>query len=524
MKKPNVILMFVDDLGYGDINCFNKNSKIPTPNIDKLAERGMKFTNSHAVSAVCTPSRYGLLTGRYPFRSDLKYSVITGDSMPLIEEDRMTIADLFKENGYNTACVGKWHLGLKWQLDENFRSNPTLGEQKLYDDVPQRIGNKVIGAPLQSTWVESLDIDFTKPILNGPCEHGFDYFYGMAASLDTPPYLYIENNMAMTQPTKLSGHMQVDRATATMQQAWQCGPMSEGFDHVQVLDDMNNKVLELIDNYSEKENEFFIYYPTPAVHGPLLPNKTFKGKSGINIYADLVMQVDDMVGQITNKLDEKGILDETIFIFTSDNGCSGVADLPLLESKGHHSSGIYKGHKLSLYEGGHRVPTIISFPNTIKEGTSSDSNVCHTDFFATFAQLFGKQLPDNVAEDSFSNLSLWEGIGDTERTSSVYSSVTGHLGILKDGWKLNCCENGCETMDLVLATYTGQYCPQKFELYNLNNDPCEQKDLIKMYPEMAEDLRNELIKVFDNGRSTLGKNQANNPSENWHQINFKHLQ
>lgn len=269
MTKPNVVLMFVDDLGYGDVSCFNPESKIPTPHIDALAKNGMKFTDSHSVSALCTPSRYGLLTGRYPFRSDIKYTVITGDSMPLIEDDRMTLADLFKENGYKTSCVGKWHLGLRWQLNQNFREHAALGEQKLYDDVPQRVGDKATVVPLVSTWVESLDIDFTKPILNGPCEHGFDYFYGMAASLDTPPYLYIENNMAMTQPTRLSGCMHVDRATATMQQDWQCGPIAEGFDHVQVLDDMNDKVLELIDNYTENDEKFFIYYPTPAVHGPM---------------------------------------------------------------------------------------------------------------------------------------------------------------------------------------------------------------------------------------------------------------
>ncbi|MFI3200091.1 MAG: arylsulfatase [Eubacteriales bacterium] len=521
MTKPNVVLMFVDDLGYGDVSCFNPESKIPTPHIDALAKNGMKFTDSHSVSALCTPSRYGLLTGRYPFRSDIKYTVITGDSMPLIEDDRMTLADLFKENGYKTSCVGKWHLGLRWQLNQNFREHAALGEQKLYDDVPQRVGDKATVVPLVSTWVESLDIDFTKPILNGPCEHGFDYFYGMAASLDTPPYLYIENNMAMTQPTRLSGCMHVDRATATMQQDWQCGPIAEGFDHVQVLDDMNDKVLELIDNYTENDEKFFIYYPTPAVHGPILPNKKFQGKSGINAYGDIVMQLDDMVGQITKKLSDKNILEDTIFIFTSDNGCSGVADLPFLESKGHFSSAIYKSHKMSLYEGGHRVPTIISCPNMIEKNTSCNKNICHTDFFATFAQLFSQELKDDVAEDSFSNLALWEGTGDCERTSSVYTCLTGHLGVVKDGWKLNCCENGCETKELILSTFKGEYCPQKFELYNLNVDPSEANNLIDNESEKVEELTVELIKVFDNGRSTKGEKQENNLCDNWHQINFK---
>ncbi len=524
MKKPNVILMFVDDLGYGDINAFNPESKIKTPNIDALANAGMKFTDSHAASAICTPSRYALMTGRYAFRSNLKYSVITGDSLPLLEEQRMTMADLFKQNGYNTACVGKWHLGLQLQLNKNFKQNASLGEQKLYDDVPLRNNKDITIAPLTSTWVEALDIDFTKPILNGPNQHGFDYFFGMAASLDQAPYTYIENDAVLKQPTALSGEIHVDRVGAKMQQKWQCGPIAPGFDHEQVLDDMNDKVLNLIDDYSKADEPFFIYYPTPAVHGPLLPNKKFKGKSGINAYADVVMQVDDMVGQITSKLKETGIAEDTIFIFTSDNGCSGVADIPLLQSHGHYPSYTFRGNKISLFEGGHRVPTIVSYPKMIAQNSVCDDIICHADFFATFADMFGTKLNDNTAEDSFSNLKLWDKTGKCARTATVYSCLSGHLGIVKNGYKLNLCQDGGHCLPLLEATYNGEVYPTTFELYDLNSDPCETTNIIENHPEIVEDLKTELTKIFDNGRTTPGAKQQNNPAVNWFQINWKNCQ
>ncbi len=520
MKKPNVILMFVDDLGYGDINSFNPEGKIKTPNIDTLANSGMKFTNSHAASAICTPSRYALLTGRYAFRSNLKYSVITGDSLPLLEENRMTIADLFKENGYKTACVGKWHLGLKWQLNTNFKQEKLLGEQQLYDDVPARNGENITIAPRVSTWVEALDIDYTKPILNGPNQHGFDYFFGMAASLDQPPYTYIENDKVLEIPTELSGEIHVDRLTAKMQLDWQRGPIAPSFNHEQVLDDMNDKVLNLIDDYAKCDEPFFIYYPTPAVHGPLLPNKKFKGKSGINPYADIVMQVDDMVGQITEKLKQTGIAEDTIFIFTSDNGCSGVADIPLLQSYGHSPSYIFRNKKISLFEGGHRVPTIVAYPKMVERGNVCEDIICHTDFFATFAEMFGTKLQDDTAEDSFSNLKLWNKNGKCDRTSSVYSCLTGHLGIVKNGYKLNFCQNGGDDKELIIATYDGEIYPTQYELYNLNVDPSETTNIIDKHPEIVQDLKEEFCKIFNNGRSTAGAKQKNNSCENWFQINI----
>ena len=365
-KKPNVILMLVDDLGYGDISAFNPESKIHTAHIDALAAGGMSFTDSHACSALCTPSRYGLLTGRYNWRSKLKYLVLPGDSMPLIEKGRMTMADLFRQNGYTTAVVGKWHLGLEWQLkapdpndfDEDPETYQTLKPRTAELPEDPRDHNKVLG----------LDIDYTRPITWGPNQYGFDYYYGIPSSLDQPPFVYLENDHCLEQPTRVSGEYRLDRYGPSQQQKWERGPIAPGFDHRRVLDDMQEKVLELIDGFAAEGAPFFLYYPTPAVHGPLLPNEKFAGRSGLNAYADVVLQVDDMVRQITEKLKVTGLAEDTIFIFTSDNGCSGVADYPFLLSRGHNPSYHFRGRKCSLYEGGHRVPTIVSWPAHIRPG------------------------------------------------------------------------------------------------------------------------------------------------------------
>lgn len=523
MANPNVILMFVDDLGIGDISAFNTDSKISTTNIDALAKEGMKFTDAHASSSICTPSRYGLLTGRYPFRSKIKHGVITGDSMPLIEKDRMTLGNLFKQNGYNTACVGKWHLGLEWQLLEDGFNKKVIVEEQYYTDIPKRDADTPTLAPIIATWIEGLDIDYTKPILKGPNDYGFDYFFGMAASLDQPPYTYIENNHVIYEPVELApGPVALSRLVAKIQDDWQCGPIAKEFKHENVLDDMNDKVLNLIDDFSQKEEPFFIYYPTPAVHGPCLPNKDFKGKSGLNAYTDVVLQTDHYVKLITDKLKEKGIFDNTIFIFTSDNGCSKAADIQFLEKNGHFPSYIYNGYKFSLYEGGHRIPMIISYPDKIAQNTVCNKNICQTDFFATFADLLHTQLPDNIAEDSFSNLDLWEGKNECERTSTVYSCGSGFLGVLKGDYKLCCISSGGDSPQTINDTFNNNlYTPQKFELYNIVKDPSEKDNIIDEYPEITQDLKNELTKALDNGRTNKGEEQENSVVDNWFQINWK---
>jgi arylsulfatase A-like enzyme len=434
----------------------------------------------------------------------------------------MTIADLFKQAGYHTACVGKWHLGLEWAINQNPKPEDFGEDEKYYADYKPRRSTEPSVDLRAVPPIHGLDIDYWKPIAYGPNQYGFDYFYGLPASLDQPPYVYIENDTVLEAPTSSSGEMNLDRNTATMQDKWQRGPIAPRFDHERVLDDMNDKVLELIEEYSRTEYPFFIYYPTPAVHGPLLPKPEFKGKSGLNAYADVVLQLDDMVGQISAKLKEKGIFEDTVVVFTSDNGCSGVADYPFLLERGHNPSYIFRGKKMSIYEGGHRVPTIVHYPAMITPNTACDSNVCHTDFFRTFTELLNIDVPQAAAEDSFSNLSLWKQTGECERKATIYNCSSGYFGIVSGEWKLACCEQGGDTQKAMNSAFSKKPIEQEFELYNLAEDTGERVNVIDRHPDVVNLLKEELTKSLERGRSTHGTAQENfEPDYLWVQINWK---
>lgn len=506
MERPNVIMMFIDDLGYGDLSCLNENSGISTPNIDALAQRGIVFRDAHSTSALCTPSRYGLLTGRYNWRSRLKQIVLNGGADLLIEQDRMTIADLFKENGYFTACVGKWHLGLGWQRKEFDGS-----EYGIADEVSQGIGNKAMAA----FRFDGMNVDYSKPLTYGPNDYGFDYFYGLAASLDQPPYTYIENNRALYIPDHVSGVFPLDRSGATQQQLWQRGPHAKEYIHENVVTDMNDKVLDLIDEHAGEP--FFIYYPTPAVHGPLLPPKEFAGKSGLNIYADMVLYLDDMVRQITEKLKEKGIWENTVFMFMSDNGCSGVADYPLLLSKGHNPSYIFRGKKSDIYEGGHRIPAIFSWPAKYAGRKNCDQMVCLSDMFATFAEMFEYKLPENAAVDSFSLKPILDGIDKPVRDVIVHSSGDGSFSIRDKDWKLILCRGSGGGMSDANIPDPSTSDAVPYQLYDLNEDISERINRAAEHPEVVIKLKRKLIEIIEAGRSTPGPRQQNTPVQSWPQ-------
>lgn len=519
-KKPNVVLIFVDDLGYGDIACFNPDGKIQTTNIDALAAGGMKFTDSHSASPICSPSRYALLTGRYNFRSRLKYMVLPGDSGPLIEKDRKTLGHFFQENGYRTACVGKWHLGMEWATKESYgpEDYPEI-DPSHYENIRPR---KSFFPTLDNFTdiAEGLDVDYTQPIIHGPNEFGFDYYFGMVASLDQPPYVYVENNKLTEPLTHWIGRPEFNRHALEENTKWQYGLAGDSFDHNNVADDMNHKVLELIEDYAKQDDPFFIYYPTPLVHTPLIPGEAFRGKSGLGNYGDWVLHLDHLVGEITNKLKETNQLEDTILIFTSDNGCSRAADFDSLMEKGHNPSYIFRGHKGDMYEGGHRLPTIVHYPKEIAPNTQSDANICHTDFYATFADPLGVTLPDDVAEDSFSNLDIWRGGDKCDRIATVCTSAMGYLGIVRGGYKL-CCTEGGRGKEYVNAIKEKTYFPIQYELYNLYEDIAEEHNIIDERPEIAAQLKRELHRVLDQGRSTQGKPQQNYiPDTPWVQTNF----
>lgn len=478
-NDPNIIYILADDMGYGDIKALNPECKIATPHLDQLARGGMVFTDAHTSSSVCTPTRYGVLTGRYNWRSRLKSGVLWGLSRRLIEQDRMTVPSILKQHGYFTAAVGKWHLGMDWTLKDG-----GIATEKSY--------NK----KTNPGW----DVDYSKPIQNGPNSVGFDYFYGISASLDMPPYVYIENNKSQGIPT-------VTKAF------FRDGPAHKDFEAIDVLPRITEKTVQIIDEHaaaSKKGKPFFIYFPLNAPHTPILPTPEWQGKSGINAYCDFVMQVDDTVGQVMQALKKQGIHENTLVIFTADNGCSPAANFKEMADKDHQPSYRFRGHKADIYEGGHRVPFIANWPARVKAGTHSDQLICLTDLMATAADIVGAKLPDNAGEDSVSILPALEGKDKQPlREAAVHHSIRGAFSIRKDHWKLELCPgSGGWSFPKPGKDDLSQLPP--IQLYDLNADLNEQKNLQSEYPEVVKELTDLLQSYVDRGRSTPGAPQENN--------------
>jgi len=477
--NPNIIFILADDLGYGDISSFNENGKISTPFIDQLASEGVKFTDAHTSSAVCTPTRYGIMTGRYNWRSTLKNGVLGGYSKALIPPNRKTIAGFLKENGYTTAGIGKWHLGWDW-------ANIDAGQDS---------------------------VDFSKKVGNSPTTRGFDYFYGFCGSLDMAPYVWIENDMPTMVPTKYT----VDTGK---QSWWRKGLTSDDFSHEQVLPDITKKTVEFIRSNANSGNPFFVYMPLPAPHTPILPLDEFKGKSGLdNPYGDFVIQVDWVVGEIMKTLEDEEIEQNTVLIFTSDNGCSPQADFAQLETKGHNPSYIFRGYKADIFEGGHRVPYVVRWPKNVKTGVSSQL-VCTTDLFSTAAEIIGVEYPDNVAEDSYSILSaLGMKSSLPTRESIVHHSINGSFAYRKGDWKAIFCP-GSGGWSAPTPNSKGIAELPSEQLYNLSEDIGEHNNLSAENAEILEQYRTELSKIVTDGRSTQGARQKNDGPEKWKQLHW----
>lgn len=492
-KNPNIIYVLADDLGYGDISVFNENGKIKTPNIDKMAFEGIKFTDAHTSSSVCTPTRYGILTGRYNWRSRLKGSVLTGKSKALIPNSRSTVASMLQKQSYHTAFIGKWHLGWDWALTNNDSFGGKGWNIKDFDNV-----------------------DFSKPVTNTPNDLGFNYTYGHSGSLDMAPYVYVENGKVTAIP---------DTTTVNTGKYswWREGPTGRDFDHEDVTPNFFRRSFKYIKERSKEADPFFLYLALPSPHSPILPTEEWQDSSGLNPYGDFVMMIDDYMGQLEKVIKESGIEDNTIVIFTSDNGCSPAAKIDELVKKGHHPSYIYRGHKADIFEGGHRVPFIVKWPKKIKEGIVSHETICTTDLMATCAEIVGYSLSDNEGEDSYSLVSLFEQVKLDKplREATVHHSINGSFAIRKDQWKLIMCPgsggwsfpkpNNKEAINLL----------PKYQLYNLKNDPSETNNLLAINTEKVEELKSLLIKYIIEGRSTPGVPQKNDSINfKWKQIEF----
>ncbi len=474
-SRPNIVYILADDLGYGDVRCLNPESKIATPNIDRLASQGMSFTDAHSGSSVCTPTRYGILTGRYAWRSRLKSGVLGGYSPHLIEPGRLTVASLLKRNGYHTAGIGKWHLGLDWSTRQ-----------------PSAFGDGIEPkGPISA-------VDYTRPIRNGPTALGFDYYYGISASLDMPPYLYIHNDQTVGVPTTEKTYLRK-------------GPAHADFEAVGVLPTITTKAVEYIDSRSKdpEHRPFFLYFPLTAPHTPIVPDETFAGRSGIGAYGDFVMQIDATVGRVLDAIERNGLSGNTLVIFTSDNGCSPSADFPALASFGHHPSAQWRGYKADIFEGGHRIPFVVRWPGRVQPGSICDDTICLTDLMATCAAIVGAALPDDAGEDSVNLLPDLLGTAKGPlREATVHHSINGSFAIRQGRWKLALCpDSGGWSAPRPGRSEVSDLPP--IQLFDLSRDVGERHNVQAEHPEVVSRLTKLLEKYVSEGRSTPGSPRAN---------------
>ncbi|MBC8355079.1 MAG: arylsulfatase [Planctomycetes bacterium] len=492
LKRPNVVLIFADDMGYGDVRAYDPKSKIATLHLDRLAAEGMMFTDAHSASAVCSPSRYSLLTGRYSWRTALKQGVLGGFSPPLLEPDRMTLGDLFKQSGYATACVGKWHLGMNWS-------------------------GGIRGSKSYSMRNDSTGIDFAKPIKRTATSNGFDYYFGIAASLDMPPYAFVENDRVTAQPT----------STLRMEDTGgRDGPAVPGWRHKYVMPTLADKAIEWIG--ANKEEPFFVYMPLNAPHTPHAPGDAFVGKSGMDVYGDFMVEVDHTIGRVMRALEQYELTDETLLIVTSDNGPE-TNMFPRRQKFGHDSSSHFLGAKRDNWEGGQRVPFIARWPGVIDAASTCDSPICLVDMMATFADLISVEVPESQGVDSVSILPLLQKKSDAYRSDHaiIHHSSSGRFGIRQGDWKLllhsgsggNGYGGGKNK-----GRYTGTIEQKSFatgerQLYNMRDDSDETNNLADGHPELVEQLTALAAKCVTDGRSTPGPRQGY-VSDGWQQLDW----
>ncbi len=456
ISKPNIVYILCDDLGYGDVHCLNpERCKISTPQLDKMASEGMVFTDAHSSSSVCTPTRYGIMTGRYNWRTKLQSGVLQGYSEPLIAADRLTVPALLRQHGYTTACIGKWHLGMGIEKDD-----------------PSPI------------------------ITDSPITRGFDSYFGISASLDMPPFAFIENDH-FTEPL-------------TTTKKWQrTGPAAESFEAVDVLPTFTRKAVEFVSAQAKSDKPFFLYMPLNSPHTPIVPSKQWQGKSTLGSYGDFVMETDWAVGEVISALDKAGIGDNTLIVVTSDNGCSKAAGIPAMQAQGHYPSGEMRGSKADIFDGGHRIPFIVRWPNQIKARTHSAQIICLADLMATCAEIVGAKLPDSAGEDSVSILAAMRG---TEKSplheAVVHHSINGSFAIRQGKWKLVLSADSGGWSAPTPGSKEAQGLPDT-QLYDLEAEIGETNNLQAKHPEEVARLTTLLDQIIANGRSTPGLKQAN---------------
>lgn len=460
-RPANIIFIMADDMGYGDVGCYNPDSMIPTPNMDRLAAQGIRFTDAHSPSAVCSPTRYGVLTGRYAWRTWMKRSVLSGYSRPVISQNQMTVAELLAQHGYRSACIGKWHLGISWQSTDGY---PITGG----GDIPR--------------------LDFSKPITDGPNHHGFDYsFITAACSTMDSPYVFIENSKCTALPTDRIEHM--DPALTGNSRP---GPMVPGWSNKDVDPTYIRKTEQFISRHlrTHKDKPFFIYLPLSTPHTAWLPPDFAEGKTKTGARGDMVFLADWCVGKVMEMLDHYGLSDDTLLIVTSDNG-------PRIGKAGHKSAGPFRGYKSHIWEGGHRVPFIARWPGKVSANTTSNEMTCLTDLMATCADVIGAKMPRDAGEDSFSTLPLMLGrTPPAPRAPVVHHSSNGTFAVRDGKWKLilSSGSGGREKP-------AGKPFSKPYRLFDMAADPSETTDLAGKNPAIVRRLTKVLESMRQRGRS-----------------------
>ena len=484
VEKPNIVLILADDLGYGDLGCYNRDSKIPTPYLDELARGGMRFTDAHSPSSVCSPTRCALLTGRYSWRTRLQRNVLGPWDGPLIPPERLTVGKLLQQHGYSTACIGKWHLGLTYATTD--------------------------GQPPTSRGNPMTNVDFTKPIADGPTTRGFDRYFGTPVP-NYPPYCFVENDHTVGLPT--------ERASGGLFNI--PGPMVPGWKLENILPELTRHATQWIDDTAKTQKPFFLYFALTSPHYPVVPAPAFIGKSKAGAYGDFVHQTDWSIGQVLEALKRNNVADNTLVIFTSDNGPEVTGEVnpgayDRVQQFRHRSAGELRGAKRDVWEGGHRVPFITRWPGKTPTQSVSDETMCHVDLMATVAAILGAKLPDNTAEDSVNVLPvlLGERRSAPFREATVHHSAQGKFAIRKGDWVLIDApggdDNGARGEPKWMKDergYTNHNQPG--ELFNVREDLPERHNRFADQPQLVGELKALLQKYKREGRSTPGKLQKN---------------
>lgn len=475
-SRPNIVILYADDMGYGDVAVQNPASKIPTPHIDRLAKEGMRFTDAHSSSGVCTPSRYALLHGRYHWRKF--HGIVNSFDQPILDAERTTLPELLKTKGYKTACIGKWHLGWDWNAIKKTATTPAKN-----------------GAKGQGFAASAFD--WSKPIPGGPLSHGFDNYFGDDVP-NFPPYAWFENDRVITEPT-----VQISTPKPTAEGNWEArpGPSVKDWDFWAVMPTLTEKAVKWIGE-QKKDEPFFLYFPFTSPHAPIIPTPEFVGKSQAGGFGDFVNQTDDTVGKVLAALKAGGLDENTIVIFTADNGPEHYA-YERVQKFEHRSMGPLRGLKRDLWEGGHRVPFVIRWPGHVPAGKVNAGLLSQIDLYATIANVVGAEIPADSAEDSFNQLSLFKDTAPSARDTLVHNTNANGYALRHGDWVLIAAKTGGVSKVPEWFDRANGYQPNTNagELYNLREDLAQKHNRYADEPQKVKELTAELEKVRAKGQA-----------------------